>query len=223
MTRCGCTWLSESSGQDYNRQVEYEPFRKLVRERRTVRAYRVEEVDLRLIEQAIEDACWAPSPHHTQPWRFVLIAAEAERRRLAEAMGEKWQADLSQDELSPRLIDGQLKGSRVRLSKAQALLVVCLSQRDLDRYPDERRQTAERDMAVQSIGAAIQNLLLALHLNGLGACWMCAPLFCPDIVRDTLDLAQDWEPQALITIGRAVQAPPTPRRRPVGDLLLTLA
>ena len=188
-----------------------------------MRAYRSDDVDLGVIRQALEDACWAPSPHHTQPWRFVLIASEAERRRLAEAMGERWQEDLSQDELSPRLIDGQLKGSRVRLGKARTLVVVCLSQNDLDRYPDQRRQAAERDMAVQSIGAAVQNLLLALHLNGLAACWMCAPLFCPEVVQATLDLPPDWEPQALITIGRAVEPPPAPQRRPLDDLLLTLA
>lgn len=203
--------------------MEYDAFRRLVRERRTVRAYRSDDVDLGVIRQALEDACWAPSPHHTQPWRFVLIASEAERRRLAEAMGERWQEDLSQDELSPRLIDGQLKGSRVRLGKARTLVVVCLSQNDLDRYPDQRRQAAERDMAVQSIGAAVQNLLLALHLNGLAACWMCAPLFCPEVVQATLDLPPDWEPQALITIGRAVEPPPAPQRRPLDDLLLTLA
>jgi F420 biosynthesis protein FbiB-like protein len=203
--------------------VEFEALRQLVRERRTVRAYRAEAVDPALIREAIETACWAPSPHHTQPWRFALVTAESERRRLAEAMGEKWQDDLSHDELSPRLIQGQLKGSRVRLARAQALLVVCLTQRDLDRYPDKRRQLAERDMAVQSVGAAIQNLLLALHLQGLGACWMCAPLFCPEVVQASLELPGDWEPQALITIGRAVEAPPVPPRRPLDDLLLTLA
>jgi coenzyme F420-0:L-glutamate ligase/coenzyme F420-1:gamma-L-glutamate ligase len=203
--------------------VEYAAFRQLVRERRTVRAYRPEDVDPNRIREAIEDACWAPSPHHTQPWRFALVSSETGRRRLSEAMGERWQEDLSGDELSPRLIDGQLKGSRVRLSKARALLVVCLSQRDLDRYPDERRQLAERDMAVQSVGAAIQNLLLALHLQGLAACWMCAPLFCPEVVQDALELPQDWEPQALITIGRGVEQPPTPARQPLDDILLTLS
>jgi F420 biosynthesis protein FbiB-like protein len=195
----------------------YDSFHQLARRRRTVRAYRQEPIDVTAVETAIEDACWAPSPHHTQPWRFVLVTSEGERLRLAEAMGERWRDDLSQDELSPRLIDGQLKGSRVRLSKAQALLVVCMSQRDLDRYPDERRQLAERDMAVQSIGAAIQNLLLSLEANGLGACWMCAPLFCPEIVQTTLDLPADWEPQALITIGRGVETPPVPSRRPLDE------
>ncbi len=201
--------------------MDYDAFRTLLRERRTVRAYRADDIDLAAVERAIEDACWAPSPHHTQPWRFALVTTEGERRRLAEAMGEKWQEDLSGDELSPNLIQGQLKGSRVRLGRAKALLVVCLSQRDLDRYPDERRQLAERDMAVQSIGAAVQNLLLSLHLSGLAACWMCAPLFCPEVVRQALSLPGDWEPQALITIGRAVEPPPVPQRRPLAaDLLV---
>jgi len=199
--------------------MDYQAFRQAIRQRRTVRAYRPDKIDLAAIERALEDACWAPSPHHTQPWRFVLLTSEHERRRLAEAMGEKWQDDLSGDELSPRLVEGQLKGSRVRLGKARALLLVCLSERDLDRYPDERRQACERDMAVQSIGAAIQTLLLSLHLNGLGACWMCAPLFCPEVVQETLNLAPDWEPQALITIGRPVDAPPVPARQPLDNAI----
>jgi coenzyme F420-0:L-glutamate ligase / coenzyme F420-1:gamma-L-glutamate ligase len=198
----------------------YGDFQELIRQRRTVRAYRAEPVDIRLIRQAIDDACWAPSAHHTQPWRFVLITSADQRKRLAESMGERWREDLSQDELSPRLIDGQLKGSRVRLGKAQALIVVCLSQRDLDRYPDDRRQLAERDMAVQSIGAAIQNLLLSLHLNGLSACWMCAPLFCPEIVQETLEVPPDWEPQALITVGKPASTPPAPARRPLDENML---
>ena len=203
--------------------MDYQAFRQAIRARRTVRAYRPDDIDPRLLEQAIEDACWAPSPHHTQPWRFVLVTSEEPRRRLAEAMGERWQEDLEGDELSPRLIQGQIKGSRVRLGKARALLVVCMSQRDLDRYPDERRQACERDMAVQSIGAAIQTLLLSLDLNGLGACWMCAPLFAPDIVRQSLGLPEDWEPQALITIGRTVETPPAPARRPLDESLLIRA
>ena len=72
---------------------------------------------------------------------------------------------------------------------------------DMDCYPDEQRQKNEWLMAVQSTALAGQNLLLAAHALGLGACWMCAPLFSPDIVRQTLDLPTDWQPQALITAG----------------------
>ncbi len=61
-------------------------------------------------------------------------------------------------------------------------------------------------MAQQSVAAAIQNLLLAAHELGLGTCWMAAPLYCPDVIRDVLQLPDDWEAQALITIGYAADA-----------------
>jgi nitroreductase len=48
---------------------------------------------------------------------------------------------------------------------------------------------------------AAQNLLLAAHDVGLGTCWLCAPLFCPDVVRDVLALPDDWQPQGVITLG----------------------
>ena len=51
-------------------------------------------------------------------------------------------------------------------------------------------------MAVQSTAMAVQNMLLLAHAEGLAACWMCAPLFCPDTVRAALDLPADWQPQA---------------------------
>jgi nitroreductase len=72
---------------------------------------------------------------------------------------------------------------------------------DMDRYPDTRRQQAEWVMAVQSAALAAQNLLLMAHAEGLGACWMCAPLFCPDVVRAALGFPEDWEAQALLTVG----------------------
>jgi nitroreductase len=63
---------------------------------------------------------------------------------------------------------------------------------------------AERDLAIQSVAAAIQNLLLAVHAKGLGACWCCAPVFCREVVRSTLAIPLDVEPQALITVGYPV-------------------
>jgi nitroreductase len=81
------------------------------------------------------------------------------------------------------------------------LIALCLSMVDMDVYPDERRAHNEYLMAVQSVAMAGQNLLLAAHEAGLGACWMCAPLFVPDVVRDMLELPDDWQPQALLTLG----------------------
>lgn len=74
-------------------------------------------------------------------------------------------------------------------------------------------------MAVQSLGAAVQNLLLAAYDRGLDAGWMCAPLFCPDVVSDALGLAPGLSPQAIITVGYAAQDPQRRGRFPVSALI----
>ena len=89
----------------------------------------------------------------------------------------------------------------------------------MDRYPDSARADAERLMAIQSTAMAVQNLLLAATAEGLGACWMCAPLFCPDTVRAALALPDGWEPQALVTLGHAASAGKKATRRPRGEFV----
>jgi nitroreductase len=103
------------------------------------------------------------------------------------------------------------------------VVAVCLSLADMDRYPDPARAAAECLMAVQSTAMAVQNLLLAATAAGLGACWMCAPLFCPAVVRGALALPADWQPQALVTIGRPASAGKPPSRRPLADVVRAVA
>jgi F420 biosynthesis protein FbiB-like protein len=97
--------------------------------------------------------------------------------------------------------------SQRQITQSAAAVVLCLTMADMDVYLDPQRQLAERQMSVQSVALAGQNLLLMASASGLGACWMCAPLFCPDVVREVLQLAADWEPQALITLGYPAEAP----------------
>jgi len=116
-------------------------------------------------------------------------------------MGEQWQSDLTRDGADPAFIRQRVAISHARITGAAALVLACLTLADMDVYPDPLRAQAEHTMAVQSVALACQNLLLAAAAHGLGACWMCAPLFVPDLARRVLDLPADWEPQALITLG----------------------
>ena len=100
-------------------------------------------------------------------------------------------------------------------------MLLCLYLDDLDVYPDAGRQESETTMAVQSLGAAAQNMLLAAYDLGLDAGWMCAPLFCPEEVVEALALDQKLVPHALLTLGlrrgRPPEAPGTAAaRRPCG-------
>lgn len=169
--------------------------------RRSIRRYTGAPVPPRLVEQMLTAATWAPSAHNRQPWRFAVIETAAVKQSLAAAMGRRLQADLQADGVSPEIIAADVSRSYQRITQAPLLILVCLSMADMDRYPDPARQRNEWIMAVQSVALAAQNLLLAAHALGLGTCWLCAPLFCPGAVRQTLHLPADWQPQALLTIG----------------------
>lgn len=180
---------------------------RLIRGRRSIRRYADRPVDLALVERLLAAAMWAPSAHNRQPWRFVVIEDEGVKERLADAMNAVLRADLAADDLPPDQIETHAARRRDRLTRAPLLVLLCLTMVDMDDYPDPKRQAAERTMAVQSLALAGQNLLLAAHAEGLGACWLCAPLFCPEVVRDTLDLPEDWEPQAFISLGWPGESP----------------
>ena len=180
---------------------------QLIRERRSIRGYTDRPVERGLIERLLTAAIWAPSAHNRQPWRFAVIRDDDTKARLADAMNAVLRADLAADGLTPDQIEAHAARRRARLIRAPVLIVLCITMTDMDEYPDEKRSRAEWVMATQSLALAGQNLLLAAHAEGLGACWLCAPLFCPEVVRETLGLPPDWEPQAFISLGWPAEAP----------------
>jgi F420 biosynthesis protein FbiB-like protein len=196
------------------------PFADLVRGRRSVRSYQPDPVPRELVERALEAARWAPSPHGRMPWRFVVLTRLVAKARLADAMGDEWTRQLALDGDPPDVVAKRLARSRERVLSAPVCIIPCLYVEDLDVYPDPTRQEAERLMAVQSLGAAAQNLLLAAYDLGLDAGWLCAPLFCQETVRNALDLSAALHPQAILTIGYAAQEPKRRDRLPLQDLIV---
>lgn len=192
----------------------------LLRGRRSVRKYETRSVARELLEQMLEAARWAPSPHGRQPWRFVVLTRQEPKKVLADRMGETWRQNLLMDGQATPIVNTRLEKSRQRILCAPALIIPCLYLEDLDRYPDEKRQADETIMAIQSLGAAIQNMLLMAYDLGLDTGWMCAPLFCPEIVCDALDLDQRLIPHALITVGYAAADPQRRERLPLSSLIV---
>jgi F420 biosynthesis protein FbiB-like protein len=169
--------------------------------RRSIRAFRPDSVPRAVIDALVEAACLAPAPHHARPWRWVVVDTPDAKRALADGMGARWRADLRGDGVPDAQIDELVDASRERLTSAPALVLGCLTWEGLDRYPDEARQRAEWGMALLSLGAAVENLMLAAADGGLASCWVAAPIFCPDAARDALGLAPDWLPHALVMLG----------------------
>ncbi|HLL41324.1 MAG TPA: TIGR03668 family PPOX class F420-dependent oxidoreductase [Rubrobacteraceae bacterium] len=198
-----------------------EPLMNELLGRRSVRRYLDKEVPEEVLHRVLEAARWAPSPHGRQPWRFAVIRREETKARLAEAMGEEWRSNLQMDGQSAEVVEKRLEGSRRRLLDVPVLVLLCLYLEDLDAYPDAVRQQNETTMAVQSLGAAAQNTLLAAYSLGLDTSWMCAPLFCPEKVTVALGLDPKLAPHALLTLGYAEADPPKRRtRKPLDELVV---
>jgi PPOX class probable F420-dependent enzyme len=207
-------------GEHPERDPRWESFAALARERHVVRRYKPIPVPREVVEATIEAARWAPSPHGAQPWRFVVITRQDLKEKLATAMAVEWRRNLDMDGLPSDIVDDRLRKSQSRIKSSPVLVIPCLYMADLHVYPDPARQQAEWTMAVQSLGAAIQNMLLSAYSLGLDTGWMCAPLFVPDVVVQALDLSPDLTPHALINMGYGAQDPPRRPHRPITDLIV---
>ena len=187
--------------------------------RRTIRAFTGEPVNPAAVRRAIATALTAPAPHHSEPWRFVILESAAVRQALVDAMREAWIADLRGDGFTPEQIARRLRRGDV-LRNAPLIIVPCLVTDAAHDYPDERRNRSEQAMFTVSVGAAVQNLLVALAVDGLGSAWISSTLFCQEVAARVLDLPAGWRPMGAVAVGRpAEQARPRPPRDP-GDFLL---
>ena len=176
--------------------------------RRSVRKYKDTPVPTEVLEQLLEAACWAPSAENMQPWYFVALTRKEDIGLLEETM------ERVSEEIRPQLeelysrhprVVGEVTAFLRRLGGAPVYVLVFL-QKDYGHL---------RDSMLESVAAAIQNLLLAAHEKGLGACWVNAvtglgygpvlqELFAPD----------KGEFVSLVTLGYSDQKPRSPGRKP---------
>ncbi len=193
---------------------------RIVQERRSIRRFDGSAIPSETLQRILEAATLAPSAHNRQPWRFVILTALEDKRSLANTLGEELREDRLADGDDPGQTERDVTQSIERITSAPVVVITCLSMEAMDVYPDERRKTAEYIMAVQGVSMAAQNLLLAAHAEGLGACWLCAPLFTKDEVREELSLPEGWDPQGLIILGYPAEAGKKRPRRPMEEVSL---
>jgi coenzyme F420-0:L-glutamate ligase / coenzyme F420-1:gamma-L-glutamate ligase len=186
----------------------------VVTARRTVREFTTAPVPPEAVRRAIAAAVTAPAPHHSQPWRFAVLQSAEARTRLLDDMLAAWRADLAGDGFTAEQIARRVRRGDV-LRRAPLIIVPCLVADAAHRYPDDRRNAAERAMFLVAMGAGVQNLLVALAVEGLGSCWVSSTLFCREATAAALALPPDWEPMGAVGVGYpAAPAPDRPGRDP---------
>ncbi|MEE9284295.1 MAG: nitroreductase family protein [Dehalococcoidia bacterium] len=202
-------------------QPEAEPVATTIASRRSIRRFDSRPVPAHAVRDLIALACTAPAPHASRPWRFAHITSPQAKDNLADAAANAWLADLDRAGQTVHTIHKLLSRSRRQLMEAPVLLLACLALDEARPWPDQSRRRAERDMFVQSLGAALQNILLAAHARGLVGYLKGAPLFCANAIREALGLPADWEPASFVLLGYpkgGIEPLPLPRPRPPLDL-----
>jgi coenzyme F420-0:L-glutamate ligase/coenzyme F420-1:gamma-L-glutamate ligase len=168
--------------------------------RRSVRTFTDEDVPPELIEAAIGEALTAPAPHHTRPVRFVWMQDPGRRLALLDRMKDKWRTDLTGDGRGADAVERRIRRGQI-LYDAPELVIPFMVPDGAHSYPDDARAAAEHTMFTVAVGAAVQALLVALAVRGVGSCWIGSTIFAADLVREELDLPADWEPLGAIAIG----------------------
>jgi nitroreductase len=131
-------------------------------------------------------------------------------------MAGAYARDAKAEGQKPDTIAERNRRSVERITGAPAAILACLDDACLPANAG-RGAEGERLLLVQSVAAAVQNLLLAAAAEGLGACWLCAPAFCPQAVSESLTLPPGWIAQALILLGLPAEAPPRPEGRAIDE------
>jgi dehydro coenzyme F420 reductase / coenzyme F420-0:L-glutamate ligase / coenzyme F420-1:gamma-L-glutamate ligase len=188
-------------------------------ERRTVRDFTDEPVDEAAVRRAIAAALTAPAPHHSQPWRFAVVESPEARTRLLDDMLAAWVADLRGDGFTEEQIARRTRRGEP-LRRAPLLIVPCLAADAAHTYPDSRRNASERAMFLVAMGAGVQNLLVALAVEGLGSCWVSSTLFCGPVAAAALDLPAGWEPMGAVGVGHAAASPAPRPDRDANDVIV---
>ncbi len=189
--------------------------------RRSVRSFAATPVEPDLIRAAVADALTAPAPHHTHPVRFVWVREPELRSRLLNAMAAQWRNDLDGDGLAPERVDRRVARGRILFDAPEVIIPFCVPDGAHD-YPDQRRRAAESTMFTVAVGAAVQGLLVALATRGVGSCWIGSTIFAPEVTREVLDLATDWNPLGAIAVGYPEEELVAREPRPGGFGLIEL-
>lgn len=191
---------------------------QVITSRRSIRKFKPQRVPRDVIHSILDLARWAPSAHNAQPWRLIVIDDDEVKGKLAVEVGKVWLSDMLKDGVNRDEAETLVKlRTWNRITNSPVVIIACLDTNHVRKFSDARRQRAEYLMAVQSVAAYIQTLLLTAYDHELGACWLCTPLFCQSAVRSALSLPEAFEPQAMIIIGLSDEKPTPPERKALDE------
>jgi nitroreductase len=204
-------------------------FVEFIKGRRSVRMMKAEAIPAADLDAIVECGLYAPSGSNQQPWHFAVITNRKLINKIKCGVGEKV------EEIKRRISSASAQKSfdgyvqYITFFGDAAALICCfvepyraLLERLLHRYAPELSVSTRENASVQSVAAAVENMLLAAHAFGYTACWMTGPLIAKEEVEALVKPEGNWELLAMVALGRRDEtraAPKTPERRPRAEVV----
>lgn len=190
---------------------------EFLRARRSIRKFSNDPLPAELLREILETATFAPSAHGLQPWRFAQVESNSARSALGQALTNQMRLDMQAENIPETDILSRVERSLRRIAEAPQIILLC---RDTEAV---RIPTSEEDlMGIQSVAMAGLQLMLAAQAHGLGANWICWPLYAQAETSHALQLPPTWQPQGMIFLGRPAEQPKPKNLKPLQVLSLNL-
>jgi nitroreductase len=160
-----------------------------IRGRRSIRAFKSDDVSPEIVEKLLDAASWAPSAGNIQPWEFIVVRKPEIKRALVEAALDQ-----------------------TFIEEAPVVIAVCANKNRSSQGYGIRGKTL---YCLQDTAASIQNILLTAYSLGLGTCWVGA--FREEEAREILKIPEGIRPVAIIPVGYPAETPSPRNRRPISQ------
>jgi nitroreductase len=169
--------------------------------RRSIRNYTNKPVPDGLVRQVLKAGILAPSAHNGQQWRFTVLTGDAKKKltTLFRSELERISAEIGVK------LTGELASCGV-MEEAPVLIIVWNA--------NDQRMLAESSL--QSVAAAIQNMLLKAYSLELGSLWICDVYSAADAI--TKHFNKTWKLVAALTLGWPAQTPKPRPRKPLEEV-----
>ena len=204
-------------------------FTALAEKRVSVRQFKSDAVPVDHIREMVRLASLAPSPNNQQPWRFIAVT----RKRLLREMADAVRARLKDLLPASASEDARRAAQRVEWFStffADAPLVMAVTRQPYESVIARAVAGSSLSAAdinamrghpdIQSIGAAIEHLLLAATGYGYGTCWLSGPLIAREALEALLGVEAPEQLAALVAVGVPDATPAAGHdRRPVEEIL----
>ena len=181
-----------------------------IAQRRSIRKFKDTPVTDEQIREILRAATLAPSGKNRQPWRFVVVRGEKRAEMVATMRAAMEAAKAQGADLGSSPWTVQI------MEKAPVTIFVFNDDLENADLSYSMRDLIGNSVEVQSIGAAIQTMLLAATDMGLGTLWIC------DVFYAYLELCawlgETHQMIAAVAVGYPDETPSPRPRKPVDEV-----